>query len=198
MDIIRNITSAEMVGEFLQAELHSSRFRRGSLKALHKLGYNERIINEPDYINGSENTKRGKVLGLCRGWPDKYLFTNFPDDTKWFYVNLTLTELEESYRLKSNERMTDSERLMKNTAKHVINGDTVQNINNDLIMEIRNKMEQNDDIPPIILVGEDLKGKKVLIEGHSRSTAYCSSYSRATKIPAIIGISSDMNQWSYF
>ena len=72
-----------MIGEFLQAELHSSRFRAGSIKALEMLGLKATLIEKPDYSNTKENEQRKQVLGLTRGWPDKWLFTNFPLDCKW-------------------------------------------------------------------------------------------------------------------
>ena len=46
MQLIKEISANEMIGEFLKAELHSSRFRAGSLRALTMLGYNEETAVE--------------------------------------------------------------------------------------------------------------------------------------------------------
>jgi hypothetical protein len=67
MQLIKEISANEMVGEFLKAELHSSRFRAGSLRALAMLGYDEDLIENPQYDDASQNKKRVEVLGLCRG-----------------------------------------------------------------------------------------------------------------------------------
>jgi hypothetical protein len=195
----RKITADEMVGEFLKAELHSSRFRAGSLKALTMLGYDDSLLENPDYDNTDQNEKRAKVLGLCRGWPDTELFSNFPGDTQWFAVDLPLEELKKTYRLKSSPSMTNSERLLATTAARVMRGETVKNIDNKLIGEIRAKIEQQQVLPPIILVSSSLDGqKRVLIEGHSRSVSYACCNQLPNDIPAIIGISDSMDSWAYF
>lgn len=189
-----------MIAEFLKAELHSSRFREGSLKALSILGFGEELLENPDIEDPDQNKKRERVLGLCRGWPNKELFTKFPEDTRWFRVNISQEELGESYRLKSSSTMSDQERLISETSNKLKSGTEVKNINPKLIGEIQAKILANQELPPIILVAQDLNGKFVLIEGHSRSVAYCSvdkKYSYKA-IPAIIGISKSMDDWDYF
>ncbi len=198
MQLLREISSDEMIGEFLKAELHSSRFRSGSLKALKMLGYGESLLDNPNYDDAIQNKKRVKVLGLCRGWPDTELFTNFPSNTQWMRVDLSLDELKKAFRLKSSPDMTDGERSLLTTASCVLKGQNVNNINNELIYEIRKKIEEGEKLPPIILASDSLEGKMVLIEGHSRSVTYCSFESLDFDIPAIIGVSDDMNDWEYF
>ncbi len=62
MQLIKKISADEMVGEFLKAELHSSRFRAGSLRALTMLGYNEDVIENPHYDDANQNKKiAGKI-----------------------------------------------------------------------------------------------------------------------------------------
>lgn len=162
-----------MIGEFLKAELHSSRFRKGSLDALGKLGYEENIIDNPNYYLESENEKRERVLGLCRGWPNEYLFTFFPHNTVWFYVSMNVAELGQVYRLKSHQNMSNDERLVAKTAVRVKLNQEVANIDNKLIRSICKKIKLHAKIPPVIMVSRAIYEKKVLIEGHSRSVAYC-------------------------
>jgi hypothetical protein len=195
---MKSITVDQMIAEFLKAELHSSRFRRGSLKALEMCGYKEDLLEHPDCNDSQQNDKRAKVLGLCRGWPDKGLFTNFPTNTQWFSCTVTLDQLKKSYRLKSNSSMADSERLLQSTAARVIANESIKNIDNSLVLQIREKIKQANKLPPVILVGASLEGKKVLIEGHSRSVAYSSFEFLNHDIPAIVGISENMSDWAYF
>ena len=198
MQVIKEISSAEMVGQFLKAELHSSRFRPGSLKALKMLGLDETLLETEDYSNDEANQLREKVLGLCRGWPDEYLFTNFPRDTTWFQVELSFEELKASYRLKSSEDMPDTERQLSTTADKVMHGETVRNIDNEIIHQICQSIIDKAIIPPIILVGTSFESKRVLIEGHSRSVAYACLNTLDQSVPAIMGISKHMDQWEYF
>jgi hypothetical protein len=163
------------------------------------LGYNEELIESPQYNDVSQNKKRVEVLGLCRGWPNTDLFTNFPGDSQWFMVKLSLADLKNAYRLKSEPGMADSDRLLVTTANRVMKGETVPNIDNKLIGEIREKIEQQVKLPPVILVSTSLEhDKKVLIEGHSRSVAYASFKNLTYEIPAIIGVSDNMTSWPYF
>lgn len=187
-----------MIAEFLKAELHSSRFREGSHKALEMCGYKEELLEYPNYKNSRENEKRAEVLGLCRGWPDKELFTKFPSNTQWFTYKIPLDELKSAYRLKSNSSMTSAERLLGLTADRVLANESVKNIDTGLILQIREKITYKKPLPPIILVSTSLKGKKVLIEGHSRSVAYSSFKHLDFDVPAIIGLSENMSEWSYF
>lgn len=199
MKLIKEISTDQMIGEFLKAELHSSRFREGSLKALRMLGYSESLVENPDYGDTAQNQNRAKVLSLCRGWPDTNLFTHFPRQVKWFDAKVPLAELKKAYRLKSHVNMTDVERSLAVTASRVMKNMKVENIENQLIHEIRDKIERQQSLPPIILVGKSLVGgKRVLIEGHSRSVAYSSFEQLEFDIPAIIGISEEITSWDYF
>lgn len=189
-----------MVGEFLRAELESSRFRKGSLKALDMLGYDEKLLTNPDYANTNENQERAKLLGLTRGWPNEWLFTSFPGDTKWFYVTLVQTELAESYRLKSKSNMSKAERRLSATARAVKDKEAVRNVDPALINQIEAKIVQGHTLPPIILVSSNFYTTKVLVEGHSRSIAYCLVDKKyiANGIPTILGVSQKIMDWIYF
>jgi hypothetical protein len=195
---MKSISADMMVAEFLKAELHSTRFRDGSLKALEMCGYEEELIERPDVTDSVQNEKRAKVLGLCRGWPDKWLFTDIPSDTEWFSLDAQLDDLKRSYRLKSDDDMDDTERLLQTTAERVMKGQVIKNIDNAIIYSIREKIENHSQLPPVILVCINPDGKKVLIEGHSRSVAYASFERLDFDIPAIIGISERMGDWAYF
>lgn len=161
------------------------------------LGYSDKIILRPKLDSDSENIKRAKILGLTRGWPDEYLFTNFPQNTKWFMASLQKDELCKSYRLKSEVKMADKERSLKNTANNILLGKNVPNIDPNLIAQIRTHIESVEVLPPIIVVAQELDSKKVLVEGHSRSVAYCIAKS-SSKINVILGLSEEMDQWDYF
>lgn len=198
MVIEKQISPAEMIGEFLRAELHTSRFRNGSLRALSMLGQDGDLVENPNYANNEQNNLREGMLGLCRGWPNKELFTNFPTDTRWLKAYISLGELKQSYRLKSSGEMTDEERLLEAVADRVMRAEAVKHIDNELIHEVRKKIKEHEVLPPIILVGTDIDSRMVLIEGHSRSVAYSTFEQLHNDIPAIVGLSDRMTNWAYF
>jgi hypothetical protein len=59
--------------------------------------------------------------------------------------------------------MTADIRLLLNTAQKLKDGIEVKNIDIELIKQIAIKTEDHESMPPIILVGEDIFGKKVLV-----------------------------------
>lgn len=189
-----------MIAEFLKAELDSSRFREGSLKALDMLGCDKSLLENPDFTDIAENQKRSKVLGLTRGWPNEWLFTGFPEDTTWHFIEMSQQEMGQCYRLKSHPDMPEQDRLLANTARSLKKGEEVENIDSGLVEQMASKIKQQQFLPPPILVSEDFTSKKVLIEGHSRSTAYClidKSY-LPNGLPAILGTSPNISRWAYY
>lgn len=200
MKVIRSVSADEMIAEFLKAELNSSRFREGSLKALEMLGYNESLLESPDVTSAAGNRKRAKVLGLTRGWPNEWLFNGFPGNTVWNLTTIDQKELSQCYRLKSRPDMLEKERLLANTTGSLTTGKKVENIDPDLIKQMVMRIKQQQPLPPPILAAKDFKSKKVLIEGHSRSVAYClvdKDY-LPDGIPVILGASPDISQWIYY
>lgn len=196
MNIIKQISKDFVIQSFLAAELNSSRFSEGSEKALTMLHLPKSLITKPDLSDLAQNHQRAKILNLTRGWPNQWLFSNFPSNTKWYLVELTLDELKNSYRLKSRVGMNLSERNIGNTSSNISNNREVKNINKDLVFQIRKKIEADEYIPPIILVSKNNSSRKVLVEGHSRSIAY--SLSNQSKVKAILGLSSNITNWKYF
>lgn len=200
MKVSRSIPADDMIAEFLQAELHSSRFREGSLKALNMLGYNKSLLEDPDVASAKENQKRAKVLGLTRGWPNEWLFSGFPKDSVWNLATVTPKELGQCYRLKSRPDMAEDERLLATTAGSLKAGVELENIDSELIKQMVLEVKQQQPLPLPILAAEDFTSKKVLIEGHSRSIAYCvvdEDYLPG-RIPVTIGISPHMSEWAYY
>lgn len=200
MDVVRSISADEMIAEFLKAELDSSRFRQGSLKALGMLGYDTSLLENPDTVDVPENQKRSKVLRLTRGWPDEWLFAGFPENTTWHFVKMSQQKIRQCYRLKSRPDMPEQDRLLANTARSLKKGEEVENIDSELIEQMVSKIKQQQFMPPSILVSEDFTSKTVLIEGHSRSTAYCfiDESCLPNGIPAILGTNPNMSQWVYY
>jgi hypothetical protein len=189
-----------MIGEFLKAELYSSRFSKGSYRALEKLGYKPDIINRPNYSSAIQNNKRSKTLGLTRGWPNEWLFTRFPNDIAWYSATISQVELGNVYRLKSTITMPEPDRLLYATAKKFNNKQTIDNVDPNVINQIINKAKKPEVLPPIIMVAKDFTSKRVLIEGHSRSIALCSINKKDIlfDIKIIIGISNNIATWEYF
>lgn len=187
-----------MIGAFLQAELDSSRFRAGSQKALQMLNLPTSLITNPDYSKPDQNQERSQVLGLTRGWPNQWLFTNFPTDVEWFLVNLSQFELTQAYRLKGRPNFNKSDRKLSAIVAKIRSHTFVDNVDPNLIQQISTRITTGPPLTPIIILSTSLKDDKVLLEGHSRSLAYCLQTGLQNGIDVILGISSQMRDWEYY
>jgi hypothetical protein len=197
MKIIKPIIEAEMICSFLRAELlGSSRFAHGSERALEILKLDRKLITNPDYTNSIENKNRAKILGLTRGWPDKYLFTGFSTDIKWYAVDISNDELADIWRLKSSTELPASHRPISWVAEQIGQGETVDKYDNAVVKSTMQSIEDGRKLEPVIAVAEKLNSKTVLVEGHSRAVAYC--LAGLEKTENILGISKHITKWEYF
>ncbi|MGI9027325.1 MAG: hypothetical protein ACR2FM_00565 [Candidatus Saccharimonadales bacterium] len=198
MQIIKPITDDEMIWNFLKAEFESSRFRKGSLRALEMLKVSKQIIDSPDFTDEEENKQRAAVLHLTRGWPNEELFTNFPANTTWTLGRLTKAEVAASYRLNSSRWPNRASRKVSTVIREIENGVKFEEISNDIIESIISRVNSSAEVLPIIMVSKSLDDDRTLIEGHTRALAYASSKCEAETFNVILGVSLDMKSWAYY
>src|SRR5688500_3565323 len=82
-----------MVAEFLRGEWASSAFAwrvRGSVAARNLA---ESLVLRPDTSSSAENMARAVVLRDARGWPDAFLFENFPRAVSWHAATMARSSL---------------------------------------------------------------------------------------------------------
>ena len=79
---LRSLTEEEVIGEFLKSEFPHADFAEYRDSA-------QRMVETPDFNNPQENELRRNLLFLRRG----PLWRELPADTKWFEVELSLSDL---------------------------------------------------------------------------------------------------------
>jgi hypothetical protein len=193
-----------MVAAFLQAEIYSSRWGSHVRAHMAHAGVTEAMVETPNLADVSENERRAAVLTSFRGWRTRtVLFSGWPDGISWHRTILTPSDIPHiryanAPEWKSLSRGTwmaavGAERIAANDV-HIEAGVPVAAING-----IRQAIAAGKTFPPIIAVGPPSGRVVIVVEGHSRVTAYLASgfperleiIYGATPLNRLIG-------WSYF
>jgi hypothetical protein len=190
-----------MVLAFLQGEIDSPT-NRGDMTArglAHIRANRSQLIDHADLTNPQQNYNRCWVLGYARGYRlNQYIFTDFPDDTAWRLVTVTPEEIGRFRYAKCDpwDPLSGGTRLV---ADGVRNLDQVQfRETHGNVSGIANRLRQGDRFPALIAIqcGAD-SVPPVLLEGHTRATAYALTDSPG-EFDVIIGSSTQMNRWAFF
>ena len=87
------MSAAEVVAAFLRAEYASSRFGGCVRAGLAAARMPAEVVTCPDLSDRRANRARARLLGTCRGWPDRGLFAGLPADVPWALAEMTVREL---------------------------------------------------------------------------------------------------------
>jgi len=190
----------DVVIAFLQAEIASSRYADNyALPLLNKNGLSrEPLIDHPDLENESDNGIRRAILQRYRGFgANALLFRGFPLDVIWRFVEIEphdhqlLFYAKEHSWIKISEGSRSVERATMRIARLEERGESA-----DRIRAIRQNLIDGKTMAPLILIrGES--GRLVLVEGHSRATAYV-GLKWEHNISALLGSSPIMSNWHYY
>lgn len=198
---IEDSNENEMVLAFLKAEIDSPRFGLPIKSALSQLKYSrEEIIDNADLNNLSHNIIRDKLMGF-RGYKcNNALFAGFPNNVKWERFALAPMELNNLKYIKYNKwiEISGGSRLVVDGAKNIDTNQILEddyNIN-EAIKTVAQEFKKGIRYPELIVAkGED--DFLVLIEGHTRATAYALANIKEN-IKIIVGTSSQMNNWIFY
>lgn len=192
-------TEHEMVLAFLQAEIDSARFGPIYQGILTRLRLNRTpLIDQANLANAKDNHIRTELLKAVRGYKaNQYLFKGFPSNVQWRRVELELVELT---RLKFANfstwiTLSGGSRSVVDGAKNVERIQTAENAN-DNIRAVAEKVRSGHRFPELIVVqadGQDL----ILVEGHTRATAYVLAQP-SNPIELLVGSSSLLKQWVFY
>jgi hypothetical protein len=189
-------TEDEMVLAFLRAEIDSSRYDEFIATALVRLGFTRRLIDEPDLTDGPENAGRKRLLAF-RGYESREaLFTGFPSDVRWRRVAFEAADFEtlRYANYKTWVELSEGTRLVSVGVRSFLQcpDDPGTYQINGIAAALRNCHR----FPPLIAIeGADLS--LILVEGHSRATAYMLE-NRTAEVEALVGSSPAMHRWAFY
>ena len=189
----------EMVLAFLRAEIDSVRAGQFYSAALSNLKVSRRsIIDRPDLLSVEDNQIRNVLLTLVRGYGNgTYQFQRFPANVTWRRIALDPSELCAFKYANHRDWVTLSggtRRVVDGAAN--IHSIYLANGTNRNILAVVDGVKTGKKYPELIAVeGEDQT--VVLIEGHTRATAYALAQ-LPERIEGIVGSSPIMNQWAFY
>jgi hypothetical protein len=189
-------TEDDMVAAFLRAEINSSRYDDRILEPLLQQGLSRRLIDEPNLADGMENAVRRGLLDF-RGFQSRNaLFSRFPTDARWRRVAL---ESDDLGRLRYANyptwiELSGGTRLVNDGARNFRgrpdNPDTYH------IYAIAQACRNGIRFPELI-TAEAHDSSLILIEGHSRATAYLME-GFTSDIEALVASSPTMHRWAFY
>lgn len=162
------------------------------------------LLDAPRLDVDEDNADRLRLLGSARGYRRNImLFQTFPDDVVWrrcrlelaeigklLYANVTtLVEVSGPSRAVSDgaQRLTNSAHRLSPEAQQFVDG----------VHEVVRRVNAADQFEDLILVQDSVSRSVVLLEGHTRATAYTIA-GRPTAVNALVGSSCRMYAWRFF
>ena len=204
MRALRPLTEAEAILELLRGEAASPRFRAKMAPALDALGLDWSLIENADASDPTEADARRALLWAYRG-PDGTapLLDGFPSDVAWERVALGPDELLEARYIRYPywDELSAGSRSPRRAAERIRAG-----VQPEPGPPTRTFVELADALraglrPPAapLLVGERREGPLVILEGHSRITAFAlRPECLPDEIEVVLGVSPSMAEWPMF
>ena len=187
-----------MVAAFVRAEFDSARFKAGYRDGLRALGVGRGgLIDNADLANQKANQRRRFLLRF-RGYPDDFLFRGWPSGVEWRSVRLSLDELATTRYANYDTwiRLSGGTRLIREGAANVDKITVAENANAH-IKSVANLVREGLRFPELILVGRSLDQPFVLMEGHTRATAYLLA-GAPDSVDCLLGTSPGMAGWAWW
>jgi hypothetical protein len=199
---VRPATIDEVILAFLQADIDTGTHRgRDYAAALARIGITDRapLIDRGDVNDAQGNDLRRSLLDAVRGYVRKIaLFQGFPDDTQWRLVTVTPTEIKlfkYVNHLEGWARVSGGTRLVAAGARNLDQAEDAETKRN--VAGIAARVRAGDPFPALIAAQCAAHPEVVLIEGHTRATAYAMT-DLPDEIEVFIGTSAYMSDWIFF
>ena len=171
---LRPSSEAEMVALFLRTELPAARFRDTLRALLDQAGLPDHVITDPNLGDPAENQARAQILTRHRGYGTRTeLFEGVPRDVRWEWMAITPAELATVRYIDYDYwvELSGGTRLAADAAPRIRAGVAPFGVS-DWALGLAQAVADGARFPPLILVTTGLSGDLVVLEGHTRLTAY--------------------------
>jgi hypothetical protein len=194
----------EVVLAWLRAEIDAGRYGRWYAGSLRGMGLTrEALIDNGDANDATQNHSRALLLGTARGYgQNAFLFTGFPTDTAWRRCEVTLDELAEflyAANVPDLAALSDSRRVADGakTVADAVRTGAPPTADIARIWAVKETAETGHPFPELITVRETSSPRIVLMDGHTRATAYVIAQ-RPASIQIFLGTSGHMRGWRFY
>jgi hypothetical protein len=194
-----------MIAEFLRQEFASTdRYTEKISTCLQAERVSPDITLSADIANLDENAQRRRVFARYRGYGTdraSYL-TGFPDHgVTWHWATLTPSELLNVRYIRYCywTALSAGTRSPVVAAERIRQGIEVYGVSNQRFLDLTSLVAHGAVMPPLILVSVPDPITFVVLEGHSRLTAYALDADRlASGIRVMIGIAPAIARWDEY
>ncbi len=194
-----NATENEMVLAFLRAEADSPRFGWQVVPGIEQLGFSRtRLLDSPDLNNPQENAARRLVLRNYRGFGgNSALFRGFPAQVSWRRVAIEPVDHKSLWVANYGPLVCQTQRTrsISRLAARITAGEIICEIAEN-VRGIQGELIGGKKFPELIGV-EGPEDNLILIEGHSRATAYV-GLQWPKNVEMILGRSAFLYQWQFY
>jgi hypothetical protein len=185
----------EVVVAFLWAEVDSPKWgpHYAPMLVAHHLGRHG-LVAAADLSEPTANVARKALLSAVRGYGrGESLFQGFPADTSWRRVSIEPSDLSRLKCINHDAqwlRLTGGTRLVRDAARNLDSDPDVATRVRDTVHKIGQRAPMAD-----LVVVEAEDGALIIVEGHTRATAYAVLSDRS--FAAFVGTSPLMSQWVF-
>lgn len=192
----------DVVLAFLRAEIDAPRYRDHHLQYLQRTARSRlSLIDMADLSNEFDNHARAISLASTRGYGlNDLLFRGYPNDVVWHRFEVQLSELSQflyaNYHTLSE--VAGATRLVSEAAKRVMTGMPALSAEArafaDGISIVAERVKAGQNFPELVAVRDPRSANIVLMEGHTRATAFVISRTPSV-VRVLIGSSSHIHEW---
>lgn len=180
MRVLRPASEDEMIAEYLRQEYASyDRYRPEIVRCLAKAGAGPEVVTRPDLTSEADNRTRRRVFALYRRYGEQgpSFFTGFPvGRVDWSWVALSPDEVLTTLFTRYWAGIWESDRAPRDLARRIrerrvpawVEGDGILPRLDSLVASLAAGQQP----PPMILVTADEGSTRVVMEGHTRLTAF--------------------------
>jgi hypothetical protein len=185
----------EVVLAFLRAEIDSPHWGPRYLHVISECHLDRSsLIDAADLTDVQACGIRELILGAVRGYGrDALLFTGFPRDTAWRRVRVEPSDLHRLKCISRDEQwfgLTAGTRLIREAARNLSDRPDLAARVSDVIRRIEHGLPIAE-----LIIAETSSGDLILVEGHTRATAYAVLSDRAFQ--AFVGTSPLLGRWTF-
>jgi hypothetical protein len=188
----------EMVAVFLAGEVDSPRYTDAVRALIASAGTDESLVRDPDLADPTANARRRAILEGYRAYERREgLFHGFPRDVAWHSAVLDAEEVLDILYINWDWwlELSGGTRRPRDAARRILAGE-VADVD---LAEDEALAAAAPFAPPLIAVTTPAHMPVVLVEGHSRLTAYATfPQYLPTHLELVLGVSAQMAGWSEF
>jgi len=162
--IVESMSEHQVIAEFLRSEFHHPEFEEYRNEF-------EYLVTRPDLESARENALRRALLFLRRG----AMWRELPDDTEWFKVKLTRTELERiRFFPRAQWRKVAEGSFYLTDMVECLRAKWQQNPGDEFFRKLRrltSSVQEGLTSPTVLLIGIDAQSPLTILDGNHRMAA---------------------------